>query len=190
MRTFVAIEVPQEFKAGLAAVRDRLRGAGADASWSNPDAVHLTLKFLGEIDGERVPQIMRALESAASGTGRFRLHGEGVGTFPNPAAARVVWLGVAGDVDRLLALQAAVEGALADVGVERDSRPYTPHLTLGRIRRIRTRDAWLAALAEVGGVRLPGFEVAAVSLFSSELKPGGAVHRELGSVALGAAGRG
>ena len=73
---------------------------------------------------------------------------------------------------------------MVGLGMEPDDRPYTPHLTLGRIKRIRKRDAWLKGLEGVKGFRLPGFDVTAISLISSELRPTGAVYRELGSVAL------
>ena len=184
MRVFVAVELPAELRERMATVQDRLKNAGAEASWTRPGGIHLTLKFLGEVAEEQVPQIMRALATASSEKGRFRLGAEGVGTFPNASSARVVWIGVTGDVGRLVELQAAVEQALAALGFEPEGRPYTPHLTLGRIRRIRKRDAWLKALEVFRTFKLPDFDVASVSLISSELKPGGAVYRELGSVAL------
>ena len=184
MRTFIAIEIPEAIKEGMAAVQARLQGAGVDASWSRSEGIHLTLKFLGEVSEERVPEIMQALALELGGTERFRLSPEGVRTFPNPASARVVWLGIAGDIVSLVALQASVERVLAGVGLERDERPYTPHLTLGRIKRIRKQDAWLKGLEGVKNFRLPGFEVTAISLIGSELKSTGAVYRELGRVAL------
>jgi 2'-5' RNA ligase len=184
MRTFIAIEIPEAVKDGMARAQDRLKSAGVDASWSRSEGIHLTLKFLGETRDERVPQILQALALEVGGTERFRLTPEGVGTFPNPAAARVVWLGVKGDADKLVALQAAVDQAMIGLGGEPDGRPYTPHLTLGRIKRIRERDAWLKGLEGVKGLNLPGFDVTAISLISSELRPTGAVYRELGRVAL------
>ena len=184
MRAFVAVEIPEAVKEGLAAVQARLKSAGVAASWSRPEAVHLTLKFLGEVSEARAPEIIAALALAAKGAARFRLCAEGVGTFPGPAAARVVWLGVTGDVGSLRALRNAVERVMGDLGMKPDDRPYTPHLTLGRIRQIRKREAWLTGLNEVRNVRLPGFDVTAVSLISSDPRPEGAVYRELGSVTL------
>lgn len=184
MRAFIAVEIPEAIKEGMAAVQARLRSAGVDAGWSRPAGIHLTLKFLGEVGEERVPEIMQALALALIGTKRFRLCIEGVGTFPNPASARVVWLGVTGDVDKLVAVQAAVEQAVVGLGLEPDCRPYTPHLTLGRIRKIHKRDAWLKGLAAIGDFKLPGFDVTAASLIRSKLGPTGATYRELGRVSL------
>ena len=184
MRAFIAVELPEAVKAGMAAVQALLATSGVDASWPRPEGLHLTLKFLGETSEDRVPEIVRALTLALGDTGGFRLRGQGVGTFPHAASARVVWFGVAGDVERLVALRDAVEGAMTGLGAEADDRPYTPHLTLGRIRRIRRRGQWLRALEQVRNASLPGFDVTAVSLMGSELRPGGAVYRELGKVAL------
>ena len=184
MRAFVAIEVPDAVKAGMETVQSLLKSSGVEAAWSRPAGIHLTLKFLGETAEGLVPQIMAALARALSATERFRLCIEGVGAFPNPASARVVWLGVTGGAGRLAVLQSAVESALVEVGLERDARLYTPHLTLGRIRHIRRRDVWLKRLEALGNVKLPGFDVTAVSLIESERRPAGAVYRELGRVVL------
>jgi 2'-5' RNA ligase len=96
----------------------------------------------------------------------------------------VVWIGLSGDVERLSRLQAAIEDAMARLGMEREARAFTPHLTLGRIKYIRSRDRWLGALEEVKDARLSGFEATAVSLMKSELKPSGAVYTEMGRVEL------
>jgi 2'-5' RNA ligase len=146
--------------------------------------VHLTLKFLGETREEQVPEILQALSVGLDGCKRFRLGVAGVGAFPNPAAARVVWAGVTGDLEQLAALQQAVECSLTSLGWNRESRPFTPHLTIGRIKRIRQRAVWLKGLAGAGDLKSEGFEVAAVSLFRSELTPTGALHHELGRVTL------
>lgn len=184
MRVFVAIGIPETIKAGIATVRSRLKETGVDAAWSRPEGLHLTLKFLGEVSAEAVPEILQALAVASSNTGRFRLGGDGVGTFPNPASARVVWIGITGDVGKLVALQATVEKAMVGLEMARDYRPYTPHLTLGRIRHIRKRDPWLKGLEGVKDFKIPRFDVTAISLISSEFGPRGAVYRELGRVAL------
>lgn len=184
MRAFVAVEIPEALKEGLAAVQDRLMRAGADGSWPRPQAVHLTLKFLGEVSEDRAPEILQALSRALPGAARFRIGVEGVGAFPSPERARVAWAGINGDLDQLAAVQAAVERGLVDVGVEREDRPFTPHVTLGRIRRIRAPKEWRRALEELKGFSLPVFDVLAIILMRSELKPSGAEHREIGRVEL------
>ena len=185
MRTFIAIEIPEEIKAEMAGIQDQLRSASVvDAGWTRPEGIHLTLKFLGEVPEANVPQMMNALTAVTAGTDMFRLDLAGVGTFPNPGSARVVWIGVEGDIDRLLKLQAAVEDAMDHLGFERENRKFTPHLTLARIKFIRSRKAWLSALDSVKDIRLPSFLVNAISLMKSELKPSGAVYTEIGRTEL------
>ena len=185
MRLFIAIELPDEIKAGLAEAQRRLRSSGvADASWTRPEGIHLTLKFLGEAPDSKVPDLMNGLRQAAEGIGPFRLEVGGIGTFPNPKNARVVWVGLSGDLEKLSRLQAAVEETISEIGFERDERAFTPHLTLGRIKYIRSRGKWIEALDEVKDISLSGFDVAAVSLMKSELKPSGAVYTEMGRVEL------
>ncbi len=185
MRTFIAIEIPAEIKKEMAEVQSRLKGPGVDASWTRPEGIHLTLKFLGEVEEPRIPEIMDSLTRAIGGAGGFRLEVVGVGTFPNPRNARVAWIGVSGDIERLMALQSSVEEAMAGLGMEREDRKFTPHLTLGRIKYIRSRDAWVNALDAMKDIRLSSFNVEAVSLMKSELQPSGAVYTEIGRVELG-----
>jgi 2'-5' RNA ligase len=184
MRLFIAIELPEENKKQMAEAQRRLKGAGVNASWTRPEGVHLTLKFLGEIPEAKVPEIMSALAGAAGGFGGFRLEVAGVGAFPNPRNARVVWIGVSGDIEKLTGLQAAIEDAMARLGMEREERKFTPHLTLGRIKYIRAKESWLGALEELKDIKLPEFDVASVHLMKSELKPSGAVYAEMGRVEL------
>jgi 2'-5' RNA ligase len=180
MRTFIAIEIPDEIKQGMAEIQRRLRDSGVNAGWTRPDGIHLTLKFLGEVSEAKVPEIRTALVRAAGGCGGFQLEVMGVGTFPNPGSARVVWIGVSDETGMLVKLQTAVEEAMVGLGFEKEMRKFTPHLTLGRIRYIRSRDQWLKSLDTVRDARLSSFEVRTVSLIKSELKPSGALYTNLG----------
>lgn len=184
MRLFIAIEIPDDIKKEMAEVQRRLKGAGVDASWIRPEGIHLTLKFMGEVPESRAPEIMNSLTNVAGGTGAFRIDVAGVGTFPNPKNARVVWIGVSVETERLAKLQISVEDAMDGLGFEREARAFTPHLTLGRIKYIHSRDRWLKSLEGVKDIRLPSFEVKAVSLMKSELKPAGAEYLEMGRVEL------
>lgn len=184
MRLFIAIEIPDEVKREMAKAQDMLRRSGAEAGWTRPEGIHLTLKFLGEVNGSRVPEIMDSLKSAVAGTGRLHIEISGAGAFPNPNSPRVAWMSVTGDVERLAKTQAAIEDAMAGLGFRREDRKFSPHLTLARVRRIRSRGRWLAALDGIKNVRLPGFDADSISLMKSELKPSGAVYTELGRVDL------
>jgi 2'-5' RNA ligase len=184
MRTFIAIEIPAEIKKGMAEAQGRLKVSGVEAGWTRPEGIHLTLKFLGDVGEQKIAEVINALSRAVNGMNRFRLEIAGAGAFPNPRNARVAWVGVAGDIEKLSVLQSSVEEAMAGLGMEREDRKFTPHLTLGRIKHIRSRDAWVNALDAIKDIRLSGFDVEAVSLMKSELQRSGAVYTEIGRVGL------
>ncbi len=184
MRSFIAIEIPEDIKQQMAEIQRQLKDVGVEAGWTRPEGIHLTLKFLGEIPESQVPDVIAALTRAAGGLGGFRLQIEHAGTFPNPRNARVVWIGVSGDMEKLSKLHAAVEDSMARLGMERENRPFTPHLTLARIKYIRSKENWLNALEKIKDIKLAGFDVNTVSLMKSELKRSGAVYTEIGKVQL------
>lgn len=142
--------------------------------------LHVTLKFLGQIDEARLPAVSDAL-GVTSRAVRFELDVRGLGAFPSAARPRVVWAGL----DRaqpLAALAAEVDGALAGLGFPRESRPFAAHVTLGRVREPRRQPALADALAHA--VDLGRLPVTAVSLMRSELHPRGARYTELTRVTL------
>lgn len=184
MRLFIAIELPSEIKQGIAKVQEDLRNTGAAANWTRPEGIHLTLKFLGEVDESKVDEIMMALTDAAQGIGKMDLEVAGAGAFPNAKMLRVLWLGVTGDVEKLGLLQAAVENAMMGLGFEREERTFSPHLTLARIKFPKPRDNWQQKIEGVRDVKLGGFEAGHISLMKSELRREGAIYTEIGKAEL------
>ena len=184
MRLFISLELPDGIKQGIARIQEELRKAGADAGWTRPEGIHLTLKFLGDAPEAKVQEIMTALAAAVTGSGSMRLEVMGAGAFPNAKAPRVLWVGVAGDTGKLAALQAAVEDAMEKIGFGREARKFSPHLTLARIRYPKPRDNWQQRIESIGDVKLGGFEAGHVSLMRSELRREGAVYAEAGRVDL------
>jgi 2'-5' RNA ligase len=184
MRTFIAIELPDDLKQEIARVQELLRAAGASANWTRPEGIHLTLKFLGEVPDAKAQEILQALEVAARGTGRLALAVEGAGAFPNIKSPRVLWIGVTGDIEQLATLQAAVEDAMDRLGFEREARKFSPHLTLARIKFPKPRDNWPRVIEGIRDVNLGGFEAGHLSLMKSELRREGAVYTEVGRVEL------
>jgi 2'-5' RNA ligase len=184
MRLFIAIEIPEDIMQAIAKVQRQLRAGGADANWTRPEGIHLTLKFLGEVPEAKVPEITAAMSEAAHGAERLSLTVEGAGAFPNRKSPRVLWLGVTGDTGNLAALQSSVEDAMAALGFEREARMFSPHLTLARIRFPRPRDNWQQLITGISNVKLGGFEAGHVSLMQSELRREGAVYTEVGRVEL------
>src|SRR5512143_4317036 len=184
MRTIIAIEIPAEIKKEMAKVQDELKRSGADAGWTRPEGIHLTLKFLGEVPEAKIEEIKNALVQAAEATSRFRLKIAGAGAFPNPKNPRVVWLGVSGDIDKLSTLQGSVEKSMTAMGFDREERAFSPHLTLARIKYLRPRYSWQTAIDSIRDIRLAEFDVNQVSLMKSYIKPSGAVYTEIGRARL------
>jgi 2'-5' RNA ligase len=177
MRLFVAIEVPEGPREEARRRLEAVRGQLPPARWVDPDAIHLTLIFLGAIDESALPTFSAALAAAASARAPFTMALAGGGTFPPRRPARVAWMGVEAGPG-LAALQAAVSAAAVQaVGYEPESRPYNPHITLARCPENWPRPAietWTAAFA--GPVGEP-FPVSRAALFESRLSPGGARYR-------------
>jgi len=196
IRTFVAIELDEEIRKAIAGIQrqvqeqlmKQLRHTASDVrvQWVRPDSIHLTLKFLGDIDEARVEDIRAALLSAVRTQSRLAVEVGGLGVFPDLRAPRVLWVGLFGQVDALMRVAAEVEAALTGVGFPPESRPLSPHLTLARIKE-RSRDVG-KGLADSGLMTQPfrvgSLAVHAVCLMKSDLKPSGAVYSRLVEVPL------
>jgi 2'-5' RNA ligase len=140
---------------------------------------HLTLKFLGGIEESRAADIGAALTAAVAGLPAVDLALRGLGAFPSPARPRVIWAGVDAGGPSLAALAGAVDAGLAALGVPREARGFSAHVTLGRVREPRRDPALAAALARAAGVELGSSRVDRVVLMRSELSPRGARYSEL-----------
>jgi 2'-5' RNA ligase len=148
------------------------------------DNLHVTLKFLGDTDEAHVPGLLDALGTAAAGTAAFEVAVRGLGAFPSPLRARVVWAGLE-EAPALAGLAGRVDAALAALGVPRESRPFSAHVTLGRVREPRRNPTLAAALARPADFgRLP---VTRLSLMRSDLQSRGARYTEVAGVLLAGA---
>jgi 2'-5' RNA ligase len=159
--------------------------------WVRPDGIHLTLKFLGDVDRGRIDEVMAAIRSAATGRAPFRVAVGGVGCFPGPRRPRVVWVGVEDRSGVLTAIQADLEASLGRLGFPSEDRSFNAHLTLGRVRReVRPDEGARVGSLLVGSpkVSMGEVQVREITLFRSDLRPSGAVYTSLGAVPLGAGG--
>ena len=172
MRTFVAVDVP-----GATAA---LGGAAGHA------AEHITLRFLGEVDEARVPEISAALEGVAARSAPFGLTLAGVGGFPDLARPRIVFGDVTEGRSEVVRLAADVQAALDAIGFPPEGRPFVPHATLLRVRSPRDRERARRLVEELGGRPIASTLVRELLLKASDLRPEGAVHRVIGRWALGA----
>jgi len=178
IRSFIAIELSEEVKKGLARLRADL-GEHSFVKWVAPEGIHLTLKFLGNILPKQVMRITQAMEEAGRGISPFRLEISGLGAFPNLKQPRVLWVGIEGEIDKLSRLQENIDSALAPLGFAKEEHAFVPHLTLARIRQ-EASPAQRRNLGEL--VESINFElryslnVESINLMKSQLTPKGAIY--------------
>jgi len=173
VRCFVAVDFPEEVRNDLRRLQQRLRARDLDLRWVQAESMHLTLKFLGEPDRKTFDAVAEALSAPLEGFGALRLEPRGLGAFPTPRRARVLWVGLAGDVAALARLALTVESRMETVGIPREGRAFAPHLTLGRARGPAGIDGVDAALRAEEGYAGPPFTVTEIVLYESRLRPQG-----------------
>ena len=188
VRSFIAIELPDELKQGLAQIEDHLkRSRSAGVKWVNPDDIHLTLKFLGSIAMNRTSEITGAIEVAARGISPFYLEAKGLGVFPNPRRTQVAWVGIGGEVDKLNQLKKQIETSLSHLDFTPETRIFTPHLTLARLRNqaspdVRQRFGQLITTTRFE--RTCTMQVDTISLMKSQISREGAIYSRLSATRL------
>ena len=173
-RLFIAIELPRVLKREFIDLARSFRPREHErVRWIEQDAMHLTLKFLGDTPVDRVPDIKKSLEQAASSTGKFSIKIGRTGCFPSFRDPRICWVGLSGELRRLEQLQGRVEGGLVALGFDSEDRKFKPHVTVGRTRPgIRGRFAedigvsWRHAPLHSTGKVIP---VSAIALYRSYL---------------------
>lgn len=181
VRTFVALELSEAAKEGILAFVEELKRLGVRASWARRQTLHLTLKFLGDVEENDLPEVVAAVARASSQVSRFVLETRSAGAFPSPRRPRVLWIDVA-PCEELYALASAVESELAELGFAKERRRFHPHVTLGRIRDPRA-DSVLPLLEELTAPQ-ERTVVSDVRVMRSTLRPGGALHELVEAVPL------
>ena len=184
LRAFVAVEIPEDVRAALDAVQERLRQQLVRARWVRSGSMHLTLKFLGDIPAAQVAGVADALREAARGHAALRLSAAGIGAFPGLRRPRILWTGFSGETEPLADLQRSVEEGLAALGFPREERPFRAHLTIGRFSGPVAPGPLGEALKAFATASFGEFAVQELVLFQSELKPSGAVYTALARVKL------
>lgn len=187
IRLFVACEVPEDVKTAVGSVTTALRGYSDDSvRWVNPEGIHMTLKFLGEVPEKKLPAIKIALQEAVLRHSPFNLEFSNIGSFGGREGLRIMWMSIAGDILRLEALARDVNLALGVVGFEPERRPFRPHLTLGRVRdHIATRERAGIEVA-VGKVEVPqvAWRTSQIALMRSRVTKQGAFYETVATFPL------
>ena len=175
MRLFVALDLPEEVVRNLKLLLDRLRPA-ARLQWSRPENLHITTKFIGEWPNERLGEL-RAAPAVVVPRAAIPVHIRQSGFIPNPRAPRVFWCGV--EASGLDTLAADTDRATSAVGVARDERAFSPHLTLARIKERLNLQPLREAIAALPSVDFGQFVASCFFLYQSQLRPGGSVYTKL-----------
>jgi 2'-5' RNA ligase len=188
IRSFIAIELPGEVKQALTRLQEELKSSGSlPLRWVEPKNIHVTLKFLGDIEVAVTGKITSALEDAVRESHPFGIEVKGLGVFPSLKRIQIVWVGLYGELEKLGQLQKRIEENLKPLGFPQENRPFTPHLTLARVRDY-ARPNERQKLGEI--ISATNFEgqykinVNAVNLMKSQLTCEGPIYSKIGTVAL------
>jgi 2'-5' RNA ligase len=188
IRTFIAVALSEPIRDAVVALQKELARTGTAVKWVEPENLHVTLVFLGEVEDRAIPQVCRITTDAVRGHAPFRLTVERTSAFPSPRRPRTLWVGIGAGVQELTAIHDALEPPLKDLGYRMEDRQYTPHVTLGRIKSDNDTDQLAAALTKRAGWTGGEMTVHEVCVLSSELTPDGPIYTVLGRAPLGSGG--
>ncbi|MFC1551023.1 RNA 2',3'-cyclic phosphodiesterase [Candidatus Latescibacterota bacterium] len=180
MRTFIAVEIPAEIKNKIGRYADSMRDSFQNVKWVSPENLHLTLKFLGEINEEDVDSLIECMNPVFSDFRSFDLMLEHTGCFPSNKNPRVIWIGSDGGADNLLDIFQELEHCLETVGIDRDERMFSPHLTIGRVKRSHGKHGSHTTITgDIPEFEPATFRVNSIALIKSTLTPQGPIYEKL-----------
>ena len=187
-RLFIAVELtPAARRYTEEALRIFKEGLPSGVRWVRPEGVHLTLKFLGNVSNDAIPTVESGMRRAAEGICPFTVRVQGAGCFPSSRRPRVLWLGLQGELESLLTAQSRLEDSLEALGMDRETRRFRPHLTLGRVSG-GLPEGWAERLEEtlqiVGAMGSCDLPVDGLSLMESVLGKEGAVYTRRAFIAV------
>ncbi|WP_041273002.1 RNA 2',3'-cyclic phosphodiesterase [Desulforapulum autotrophicum] len=175
-RLFVALSLPRAVVDFLEQMQKSLKNRGFKASWSRMEAMHLTLKFIGETPTENLESIIRAVQTTAAAHHRFKLKVQGVGVFPSTRKARVLWAGAGWENRDLSEIYQVLESNLGQAGIPLSKKRFFPHFTLARFRKAVDHQQIADVMDAFGNHSSASFECRSIDLVQSVLKSSGAVH--------------
>lgn len=174
MRVFLAVEIDEKLLNKIADVQKSFAECGAPVKYVETENLHCTLKFFGEIDDNKLNEIIKVIESKIENHESFKVSIEKTGVFPNERYIRVLWLGIE-DVEPFSNLQKDLDEDFVKMGFKKE-RSYVPHLTIGRVKGAKNKETLLSRLKELGNVEIGEMEISKIVLKKSELTPQGPVY--------------
>ena len=183
IRTFICIELPSNLKTQLEKLTEELKKQSkAKISWVKASNLHLTLRFLGDVAKDQIPTIKTCVEQTSQNTNSFMVTASGLGTFPNSGRPRVFWVGISDTSKVLLPLQKRVEQELVKAGFGASDHPFSPHLTIGRVKEGNAQE--LAEKLSTIKFEPLSFDVAELIVMRSDLRAGGSIYTRLETIKL------
>lgn len=176
IRTFVAVLIDEDLRKKISEVQEAVKKLAPDVKWVSPENFHVTLKFLGNIDEDVVPKVSAAVDDAVRSHPPFDLTISGLGAFPSPARARVIWVGIEDGREQLVHLASVVEKSLRKLGFQREEKSFKAHITIGRVKTSKYLDKLAAGIAAVDARDLGTQRVSSVAVMESRLQREGPVY--------------
>ncbi len=183
IRSFIAVDIPEAVRENLDGLLGKLKTNQADVKWVKSKSIHITLKFLGDVEEMQLPQIKEIMGNVAKNIQPFTVSIEGTGAFPNDRRPRVLWVGVRKGSETLIRLAADIDSQLAAIGFEREKQSYSPHLTLGRVRSPKKIDSVIDMMHSMT-FHAGEFLNENILLMKSDLRPDGAVYTVMEKIKL------
>ncbi len=184
IRAFIAVEIDPRVRDALIQVQNKLRASEADVKWTEPNDIHLTLKFLGDILPSDIDAAVAIMTKSISGITPFPIDITELGAFPDILLPQIIWAGVTKNADILIKIAQNLESDLTKLKIKKEERSFTAHITLGRERSFRGKDKLSAALEETNIP--PGLTqtIKGITLFKSTLTPQGPIYEPLKAITL------
>jgi len=185
IRTFIAIEIETKVKDDIAVWQSKLKKVADGVKWVDKNNIHITLKFLGNIEESQITDIKKAIEKSIEGIKSFEIEIKGEGCFPNINRPRVIWIGVERGKDILKEIAKNLENECEKLGFKKEKRPFSPHLTIGRVKRFMKSLTMLRKFLEENDFPAKKFTATEIVLMKSDLKPTGPVYTPIEKIKLG-----
>ncbi len=183
IRTFIAFDTPEEIKKEMFIIQAQLKDSHADVKWELESKFHVTIKFLGNVDESKLPNIIRTCQSIIERTPSFDVVYENLGCFPNIKHPRVIWIGCKNENGELLTLKQSLDTALIPLGFEREDRDFHPHITLGRVRTSKGLQNLIPMLINITFERRKA-SISEILVMKSILRPEGSNYFVLKTIKL------
>lgn len=180
IRAFLAVDPPEEIFREIIKIQERLKKTiKGDISWVRPEGIHLTLKFFGYVYHSDVANISLVVKNNVANMKALMLNVRNLGAFPSVNRPRVLWLGIDGDTDPLISLQAEIDVGFQEYGFKKEERPFRPHLTLARVKEPKGLVGLAETVKKNEDYVAGSFTVNGLTLFKSDLRPTGAIYTKL-----------